>query len=86
MEQTLEKPKKDYTKLTEETVEEYLRKNFPIKEGEKDVKYCKVGTNNFRINFYKEKDGVNFFKSYYINRSFYVILSKKKKSWKHKIL
>ena len=86
MEQLLDKPQKNYTKLTQQTPEEYVRKHFPINKGEYDVKYCSVGDNNFRINFYIKKDPNNIFSDYSLCRSFFVILIKDKKGWKHKII
>ena len=86
MEQLLDKPQKSYTKLTSQTPEEYVRKHFPINKGEHDVKYCSVGNNNFRINFYTIKDPDAVFSDCYINRSIFVVLIKDKKGWKHKII
>ena len=86
MEQLLDKPRKDYTKLVSQTPEEYVRKHFPINKEEHDVKYCSVSDNNFRINFYTKKNPDNIFSDYYICRSFFVILIKDGNSWKHKII
>ena len=77
-------PKKDYEEL-KETSTNYLKRKFPMEAGEILVKYCPVGVNNFRINFYKEQDSDNFFKAQYINRSYFVVLTENKKSWKHTI-
>jgi len=86
MEQLLDKPQKSYTKLTSQTPEEYVRKHFPIDKGEYNVKYCSVGDNNFRINFYIKENPNDIFSDCYISRSFFVILIKDKNSWKHEII
>lgn len=88
MEQLLEQPKKvkkDYEKL-EQSTDEYLHQNFKLVSGESLVKYCKVGANNFRINFYKKREVETMTSDYYISRSYYVILIKTKNGWSHKVL
>jgi len=67
-----------------ETQEEFLSKTYPLQPGEGYVKYCPVGTNRYRINFYAErkKDEPSFVKDYIINRHYYVVLVKDGVSWK----
>jgi len=73
-------------KISTKTAEQYVRKEFPIKEGECHVKYCHVGNDNFRINFFKEKGTSQFVKDYTICRSYYVQMKKDNKTWRHEIL
>lgn len=66
--------------------EDYVREHFPIKNGEASAKYCTVGNNNFRVNFYMKKNPEETFSDYYIARSYFVILTKTEDGWKHKVL
>ncbi len=70
------------------TAEQYIRKAFPMEGDEVDVKYCTVGVNKFRINFYRDKNkGVqSFMHDLYIDRSHYVVLTQEANGWSHKIL
>ena len=56
-----EEVKKDVTKLSDKntekpltSAEEYVKIEFPIEKEESSVRYCPVGPNRFRINFYKK--------------------------------
>lgn len=80
MNATLEQPQVNRA----ETKEQFLKRKFPISSGESHVRYCPVGGDNFRINFYteKERDEPSFIKNYIIKRHYYVILAKDGASWK----
>jgi hypothetical protein len=72
-------------KNVEETPLEYVTRVFPMEKGEDFVKYCDVGNNNFRINFYTKKDKHKLMSDYSIDRSFFVYMKKDGNSWKHAI-
>lgn len=71
-----------------ETAEQYVRREFPMESDEIDVKYCSVGVNKFRINFYRDrnKDSKSFMRDSYIDRSHYVVLTDGDDGWNHIIL
>jgi hypothetical protein len=75
--------KKDYERL--ETSNAYLEREFPKEDGEYLVKYVNVFGDCFRINFFKKRNPTERFSASYISRSYFVTLSKKGKSWKHKV-
>lgn len=67
-----------------ETQQQFLSREFPLLPGESHVKYCLVGVNRFRVNFYTEQetDGPSFVKGFIIKRHYYVILEQNGTSWK----
>ena len=68
------------------SAEEYVKIEFPIEKEESSVRYCTVGPNRFRINFYKKKDPKAIFSDSFINRTYYVICSKTDDGWEHRVL
>jgi len=70
---------------TTQTVEEYVKEQFPKGIGESVVKYCSVGENRFRINFYTTMNPGSFCSDNRITRSHYVICTKVADGWEHRI-
>jgi Tfp pilus assembly pilus retraction ATPase PilT len=70
------------------TAEQYVRRAFPMEKDEVDVKYCSVGVNKFRINFYSDRNkGVqSFMRDLHIGRSYYVVCTEGDDGWTHKII
>jgi hypothetical protein len=66
--------------------ESYVKEHFPIKKGESSVKYCHVGNDNFRVNFYTKKNPKEAFSDCYISRSYFVVLTKTGNNWEHEVL
>jgi len=69
--------------LDTQTVEEYVAKQFPLGEGEHQVKYCSVGENRFRINFYTKQISDTGFGTHKITRSHYVVCKETEDGWSH---
>jgi hypothetical protein len=69
-----------------EKKEDYLKRIFTIGKKERDVKFCVVGKNTYRINFFQKDNPNNIFSGSFISRSYYVKLIKNNNSWSHKIL
>ena len=68
-----------------QSVEEYIRQQFPLEEGESQSKYCLVGYDTFRINFYSVRDTYHSVEEFQITRSHYVVCEKTQNGWTHKI-
>ena len=85
MNETLEK--RELIKAeTVETADGYIKRVFPLRTGECKVKYCPVGVNKFRINFYTDRTPDSFMSDLHIGRSHYVMLKEEGNSWSHEIL
>ena len=85
MEKLIDKPKK-ITTMEQETTKQYLKRAFPLEIGEHKVKYCPVGINRYRINFYIDRTPDSFMKDLHIGRSCYVVLKEDGDSWSHEII
>lgn len=70
------KPIEEDTSIQE--IEDFLRKEFPLKNGESKVKYCRVTELNYRINFYINTTSDKFVSSNEVGRTFFVTLKKVK--------
>ena len=83
----LEKPEVGKKHLVE-TAEQYVSRVFPMEANEVNVKYCPVGVNKFRINFYSDRNkGVqSFMRDLHIGRSYYVVCTEGDDGWSHVIL
>jgi hypothetical protein len=66
--------------------ETFVRKNFPCIGNESQVRYCPIGDNCFRINFYTKKDPNNFCSDFSINRSLFVVLKRVLHGFEYSIL
>ena len=69
-----------------ETADGYLKRVFPLGIGECKVKYCSVGINKYRINFYTDRTPESFMRDLHIGRSCYVVLKEDGASWSHEVI
>jgi hypothetical protein len=72
---------KEYEQLIEIPIR-YVERQFPKEEGEYLAKYVQVMEHCFRINFFKKRNK-SLFSDSYINRSYFVMLTRKGNSWEH---
>ncbi len=85
MEKLLDKPKKEIP-IRREPAEQYLKRVFPLETGEYKVKYCSVGTNRYRINFYTDRTPKGFMRDLHIGRSCYVVIKEDGSIWSHEVI
>jgi hypothetical protein len=69
-----------------ETAEIYVKRLFPLGQKEYLAKYCSVGLNRFRINFFEKVTPNEIMSDSIISRSYYVVLTDTDSGWTHKIL
>lgn len=84
MEKLIDKPKKIVTRI--EPAEQYLKRVFPLEGKECKVKYCPVGINKYRINFYVNRTPKAFMSDLHIDRSCYVVIKEDGNTWSHEII
>ena len=68
-----------------QSVEDYVKEQFPLGSTEHNVRYCSVGENRFRINFYTKTDPNKIFSDCKITRSHYVVCTETDDGWSHTI-
>ena len=93
---TVELNKEEVKNILKELIlpEDYLKKEFPLKNNEHKVDYKFLWGNEnrkyYRINFWVEKndgrDSFSQFKDYCIERSCFVELTKNELDWEHKVI
>lgn len=71
-------------KVTYVSVESYLRKNFPMIQGEFKVDYNILWERHYRINFWAYSHENIRISSNFISRSFFVIIEKDGEHFTHK--